>query len=117
MKDSIFFVPVAEDFIDLEHLLRISSISFSSLGHTVGIELTYMFMKEKTSIFVSARELFTPEEMKQYEDYKISSPVFSQVGNELGEKFRVDSLKKFEEKVRLPIYNAWNDYRNSKIKI
>lgn len=115
MKDSIFHVPIAEDFIDLEQLFRISRPSFSSFEH-VFVNLKYLFHKEEIVVGVRARDLFDSEEMKQYDGYQIGNPMNFSGGNELGEKFKEGAIKKFEEKVRLPIYNAWKEYRESKNK-
>lgn len=116
MKDSIFHVPIANDFIDLEQLFHISPISFSNFGETVGVQLSYMFTKDKVSIHVRARELFSEEEMKAYDGYKLTVPALEVTGNVMGVKFSQDSIRAFDEKVRTPIYNAWKTYRESKSK-
>lgn len=115
MKDSILHVPIADDFIDLEHLFHIGKSSFGTYYH-VSANLKYLFHKEEIVIGVRSRDLFDSEEMKAYEGYQIGSPANFTAGNELGEKFKEDAVKKFEEKVRLPIYNAWKAYRESKNK-
>jgi hypothetical protein len=118
MKDSIYNVPIAKDFIDLEHLLHISPIVFHSAYEKVSVELKYMFRKDAEIISVRARDLFTEEERGgKYHGYKLNSPTNFSAGNELGQEYMKEAIKRFEEKVRLLIYNAWNDYRNSKIKI
>ena len=114
MKDSIYFVPVAEDFIDLEHLLHIGKPSFNLMHESISIELKYMFHKESVVIGVRAMDLFSPEEAEQYGGYKLNKPACSSIGNLLGEKFMNDSLKKFKEKVGFSIYSAWKSYRESK---
>lgn len=116
MKDSIFHVPIANDFIDLEQLVRISSISFSDFAGTVGLELTYMFRKDRESIFIRATELFAPDEMKKYEGYRLADVMNHTPSNEKGRQFEQDAVKAFDEKVRTPIYDAWKTYRESKSK-
>lgn len=114
MKDSILHVPLAGDFIDLEHLIYMGKPSFSSMNESISIELKYLLQKENVVVGVKVFSLFTPEEAEQYSGYKFTNPPFEAIGNAAGEKLKTDALEKFEEKVRIPIYNAWRDYRESK---
>ena len=114
MKESIYFVPIAEDFIDLEHLLHISPIEFSLAYERLFIELRYMFQKEKIVIGVRARDLFDDKDMERYEGYRLDSPMNFAGGNELGQQYRRDAIRVFEARVREPIADAWKKYRESK---
>jgi hypothetical protein len=114
MKESIYFVPIAGDFIDLEHLLHISPIEFRSAYEQVYIELRYMFQKEKVVISVRARDLFDEKDMERYKGYKLDSPLDFTAGNELGQQYKRDAVRVFEMRVRTSIADAWKKYRESK---
>jgi hypothetical protein len=117
MKDSIYNVPIANDFIDLEHLLHISPTIFHSSYEKVSVELKYMFRKDAEIISVRARDLFTEEERTaKYHGYKLDSPTNFSVGNELGQEYMKEAIKRFEEEVRMPISDVWKSYRNQKNK-
>ena len=114
MKDSIYFVPIAEDFIDLEHLIHIGKPRFESIGESVSVHLKYMFRKEEVMIGVRAIDLFDAEEAEKFAGYKITKPIFEQIGNAMGEKFKEEAIKMFDWKIRAGIAAAWKKYRESK---
>jgi len=75
-----------------------------------------MFRKEAEVIGVRSRDLFTDEEREKYKGYKIDSPMNFSAGNELGQEYMKEAIKRFESEVRQPISDVWKSYRKSKNK-
>lgn len=101
---SIFQVPVVKSFVDLHYLIEISPVYFTQLDpthsgskqyySTLSTELSYRFFEKKIIVIIKTHELFTQAEWER-----------------LGNNWKEVSKKQFEDRIRIPIVRAWEQYR------
>lgn len=97
---SIFQVPVTKDFVDLHYLIHISSAELgfiwagNSGNSTIKILLHYRLSPSEIIISIRPIDLLSQDEMKS-----------------LGNKWQERSIKNFDERIRMPLVRAWENYR------
>jgi hypothetical protein len=105
---SIYQVPVTGQIIDLHYLIHVSETKFMTRDFSpypnknvysdMTIMLNYRFLEKDIEIRIVSHELFSQQEWNTLKDWKYQS------------------IKRFEEKIRMPVIKAWEEYRKHMVE-